>query len=74
MLWEEKLILWGMKSFQNKDAGMKKMVSEFRKIPLDVKYALLKMYLKQVRLKHKLAFMQWRLYFSKIRMQSEEHC
>ena len=46
MLWEEKLILWGMKSFQNKDAGMKKMVSEFRKIPLEVKYALLKMYLK----------------------------
>lgn len=53
-----------------KDEGMKQLLKAILKVSPEVRDYLLRSYVKQCRKKHAIAFLEWRLHFSKNRKDS----
>jgi hypothetical protein len=58
---------WKTRSIMYKDEGMKRLLEEFKYIDPKVLDFLLKSYIRQCKKKHALAFLEWRIHFSKSR-------
>lgn len=67
IIWKNTLFNLEKKAIIAKDENMKLYVHAFIAIKDEVRDYLLSEYVKQCRKKHIIAFMEWRLHFSKIR-------
>jgi hypothetical protein len=63
--WDGLVSQWLNASLLFKDEGMTRLMFEIRKTNKVVKHYLLENYINECKVMHALAFLQWRLYFSK---------
>lgn len=73
-MWDLKLFHWLTKATKTKDEGMKHLIMLIQKVNPDVVEWLLTHYIKQCRKKHAIAFIEWRLHYSKNRTDSNSAC
>ena len=66
--WDGLLNNWLRAAIFFKDEGMTRIMFEVRKVNPTVKHYLLENYINECKVMHALAFLQWRLYFSKGRV------
>ena len=72
--WDGLLNQWLHAALIYKDEGMTRLLFEIRKTNKAVKHYLLENYINECKVMHALAFLQWRLYFSQGRKNSESSC
>lgn len=62
--WEKDLVQFMLKSNKEGDEQMKKIVKAVFKLPVEIVDEVITKYIKQCKMKHAIAFMQWRLLYS----------
>lgn len=72
--WDGLINKWLHAAILFKDDGMTRILFEVRKVNSKVKHYLLENYINECKVMHALAFLQWRLYFSKGRVTSDSSC
>ena len=72
MYWGRCMFGFLMKASAIGDANMKKIIEQVSKIPEEVKLVMIKKYVKKVKEKHALAFMQWRIHYSESKTPKHE--
>ena len=74
-MWEKKLYFdWLPKATKTKDEGMKTVLHLIQKVNPEVVDYMLTHYIKQCRKKHAIAFIEWRLHFSRNRKNCTAEC
>ena len=65
MYWNRVLFSFMRKSIQLKDDNMKHMIEQILKVPLAITDEAIKRFVKKCKEKHAIAFMQWRIFYSR---------
>ena len=68
--WDNRVYLLFERAIQAKDEGMKQILRRVQQVPRNVVRFLLKKYIAQCNKKYSMAFLEWRIYFSKSRMNN----
>ena len=70
IMWDHRLVQWFNTAIGLKDDGMKVLIQRCLKIKPDLKNYVLSKFLNQCRKKHTIAFIEWRLHYSSMRLEN----
>ena len=68
--WENMLFKWYQKAFETKDVGMKNILKQAATTKPEVREFILQNYIRQCKKQYAIAFLEWRLHFSKARREN----
>ena len=70
--WEHTQFRWYQIAIEKKDTGMKNILKQVARAPTSLREFILQNYIRQCKKKYAVAFMEWRLYFSKARANNND--